>query len=451
VRTAAREAVRVVGPACALTSLTTAIGFASLAAARIDVIERFGLAAAAGSVLTFAAVVSVVPVLMASPLGARAGAARPRGEAGAAVVGVLIARARPVAVAGVVVTVLLAATSTRLVPSSALREGLPERSPAARAVQVIDDEFGGLMELIVRVEWDAALTIEHPDVLDTLRAVHAVLDEEPLVGQPFSALTVLEAIPGDDDPARKVRLLSRAPPGIVTRVLRPDLRRAVVTAPVPDSGTHVHAPMLARLQKRLEALDGASPSTSLVLTGTPVAVGRSADFMIEDLAVSLAIAAGVILVVMVVAFRSMVLGLISLVPNVFPLVSAGALLVLTGRPLTVTGVITFVVCLGIAVDDTIHVLTRVRRGIESGLTVAEAVAESLRSVGAALITTTAVLVGGFGTLLFSEMPMLSLFGELCCIALLAALLGDLVFLPALLKVLLRTNSGGPERPPLKES
>ncbi|MCP3902197.1 MAG: MMPL family transporter [Planctomycetes bacterium] len=437
VRDAARETLRVVGPACALTSLTTAIGFASLAAARIDVIERFGLAAAAGSVLTFAAVVSVVPLLVRTNLGGRAGMARSRHHADGGFIGFLLARARPVAVAGVFVTVLLAAASTQLVPSSSLQEGLPGRSPAAGAVRIIDGEFGGLMELIVRVEWDATMTLEHPVVLDTLARVHAVLESEALVGAPFSVLTVLGAVGGDDEPARKVRLLSRAPPGIVKRVVRPDLRRAVVTAPVPDSGTHVHAPVLDRLRTRLEAIDAETPLVKLVLSGTPVAVGRSADFMIEDLAVSLAIAAGVILVVMIVAFRSIVLGLVSLVPNVFPLVSAGALLVVTGRPLTITGVITFVVCLGIAVDDTIHVLTRVRRGVAGGLTVPDAVADALRSVGAALITTTAVLIGGFGTVLFSEMPMLSLFGELCCVALIAALVGDLVILPALLAVLLK--------------
>jgi len=114
-REAAADAVRLVGPACALTSVTTAIGFASLAAARLDVVERFGITAAVGALMSFAAVITVVPLLAGGPLGRYVGNAggrrrAPRGvrDAGRALVRAVIARPRSFAVVGVAVTIMRA-------------------------------------------------------------------------------------------------------------------------------------------------------------------------------------------------------------------------------------------------------------------------------------------------------------------------------------------------------
>jgi predicted RND superfamily exporter protein len=439
-RDAARRAIVEVGPACALTSLTTAIGFASLATARVDVIARFGLTAAGGAVMSFAAVLVVVPLLAGTWYGARiAGSPRTpiivqRGRrAGADALAAVLRHPRSIAVVGVLLTIALAGISTQLRASSSLREGTPSDSEAGRAVAVVDEHFGGVLSLIVLVEWADDAEGETARLLDVLAAVEGVLAAQPTLGRPLSLLDVLAALPGPaDDLAAKASLLPIVPAALRDRLYRPDRRRALVTANMPDTGTRAYAPVLASVRRDLEALQARAPGFTLTLSGNPVAVGVSSDLMVADLAKSLAVAAGVIGVVLMLAFRSVVLGLISIVPNAFPLVAAGAALVLAGHPLTVTGVICFCVCLGIAVDDTIHVVTRFRRERAAAVPVAAALDGTLRTVGAALLTTTATLVGGFACLLLSEIPLLRLFGVLCAIALLAALAGDLVLLPALL-------------------
>ena len=107
-------------------------------------------------------------------------------------------------------------------------------------------------------------------------------------------------------------------------------------------------------------------------------------------------------------------------------------LALLGLELQATSVIAFTVCLGIAVDDTIHYLTRYRRELALCGDVSEAAVRAFLGVGRALVVTTAVLIGGFGVMLLSQIPTTQLFGLIGVVGLLAALLGDLVLLPAML-------------------
>ena len=132
------------------------------------------------------------------------------------------------------------------------------------------------------------------------------------------------------------------------------------------------------------------------------------------------------------------IGIISILPNLFPLCVGGTYLALTGQALEIVTVCAFTCCLGIAVDDTIHFLTRYveeknkRKADGSGEDDAEAIRRAFTSVGTALVMTTFVLVSGFLTVLFSEAREHRLFATMGAITVGAALFGDLVFLPAIL-------------------
>ena len=138
-----------------------------------------------------------------------------------------------------------------------------------------------------------------------------------------------------------------------------------------------------------------------------------------------------VLEVLSLTFGSLRLGAISVVPNAFPLVVAASALVLLGLELQVTSVIAFTVCLGIAVDDTIHYVTRFRRELDDGYDVPEAAVRAFLGVGRALVVTTAVMLGGFGVMFFSAIPTTQLFALIGSLALFAALIGDLLLLPAM--------------------
>jgi predicted RND superfamily exporter protein len=144
----------------------------------------------------------------------------------------------------------------------------------------------------------------------------------------------------------------------------------------------------------------------------------------------------VISIVLITAFRSIRLGLISLIPNLVPAAIAFGIWGLidgkVGLGLSVVASITF----GIVIDDTIHFISKYRRGkIEKGLTSQEAVFYASSSVGEALWMTSLILVSGFVVLSFSHFSVNAGMGLLSAITITVALVMDLLFLPPLLLLL----------------
>lgn len=293
----------------------------------------------------------------------------------------------------------------------------------------------GLLSLTCLIEWAPALSATHPDVVAALRATEQELENADTVSHPVSYLDLLSLLPfarNTTDPDKES--LARLPEALRSRFLREDVRRAVVRARIPDHGSHRHMPVVRDLRRRLRHVDERLPAIDITLSGTPVVVGRNATKMIRDLVYSLTTAAGIIWIIMALAGRSWRLGLVIILPNALPLALAGAWLVLTDQVLTITGVITFCVVLGIAVDDTIHMIHRFKHELAERDDIDEALRRSFRTVGQAVVVTTAVFVAGLGILLVSDLPGLRMFGQIACVGLVAALFADLLVLPALLKL-----------------
>ena len=121
--------------------------------------------------------------------------------------------------------------------------------------------------------------------------------------------------------------------------------------------------------------------------------------------------------------------MICLVTNVLPLAIIGAIMVMLGLDLKVTSGIIFTVAFGIAVDDTIHFLSKLRLQLAQGKSLAWAVKRSFLSTGKAIIVTSLILCGGFLTLTSSSFLGTFHIGLLISLTLLFAVLADLTFLP----------------------
>ena len=442
---AARTAIEHLGTPCALTSLTTAVGFGSLIVAQVTIIQKFGVQCAVGTVLTFIAVLTMVPLLSSSSLGDRSqphdsGLLMQRAARRCAgLIRFVVNHPRSVAFGGTLVTLLFASSAFRLVPDNRLTETIPEANESCQALKHLDSVMGGTLNMFIVVEWPDSMTLESPEVFDAIRRAHDACQEHPATAYPLSLVNLLEAIPAgnDDELASRLALLPLAPQDLVGRFVRTDLRRAIITTRLQDVGTVKHEPTFQAIEGALADVESRYPGLELSLTGTSVVASRNINLMIDDLVKSLGLAAVVIFGVMTIVFRSFKYGLISILPNCFPMVTTAAILVATGQPLQLTSVIVFSICLGIAVDDTIHFLSRFRRELEIDGNVKASVERAFQAVGSALFTTTAVLLAGFGCVMLSEMPTSRLFAWLSCTAITSALIGDLILLPALLVCFVR--------------
>ena len=438
---AAVRAIRHLGLPCALTSLTTAIGFGSLTLASVPAIRRFGVLAAGSVVVAFFAVITIMPLL--ASVFARVGASRADRETGSwgrragPVIAFVVARARSIAVLGAAATAGLFALSMQLVPENRLTEALPH-DEAYRALMVAEEAFGGVLPTYVLVDWERSPALEVEAVLDVVGEVSDFLSGVDGIGRPLSVLDVLDAVPGArTSPAAALAIL---PEEVTRRVARFDVQRTLVFAQMPDEGSHVLNPLFARIRDGLRAIGARHPEVDLHLTGTDVVARSNVNRMIDDLARSLAFAALIIFGVIALEFRSLRIGAISLLPNLFPLVLVGGALRLFDRPLQMGSAVLFTVLLGLAVDDTIHFLARYRReaarrspkGSPASVGPPGAIEAAFLAVGRAILITTCVLGTGFLTVGLSDVPTNRLFAWLSCLGLGGALIGDLLVLPALL-------------------
>jgi hypothetical protein len=168
------------------------------------------------------------------------------------------------------------------------------------------------------------------------------------------------------------------------------------------------------------------------LVSDVVVEGRVVSQMIDELISSLMMAAVVIFGVLAIAFRSLRIGLISTMPNLMPLAVSGAVHWLFSDSLGIAGACSFAICLGIAVDDTIHYLVHFNEERRRGHSALVANEKTFITVGSALMLTTVVMTAGLGTVMTSQLPPHVSFAVMACTTLAVALPADLLFLPALL-------------------
>jgi predicted RND superfamily exporter protein len=170
----------------------------------------------------------------------------------------------------------------------------------------------------------------------------------------------------------------------------------------------------------------------VVVTGAVSIGSRVIDSMMNNLAVGYFTAFFIITFFMIVAVGDIKLGLVAMIPNLYPIFAGLGLMGIMGIPLNTYNLIGGSIVIGVAVDDTIHFFHNFRNYYEKTGDVETAVVETLRSAGRALITTTLILVSCFWLRLFSSLKVISDFGLIVGFSLLVAFLADVMLAPALL-------------------
>jgi predicted RND superfamily exporter protein len=148
------------------------------------------------------------------------------------------------------------------------------------------------------------------------------------------------------------------------------------------------------------------------------------------------------------AFGSVKVGMLAMIPNLAPVVVVLGLMGWLGIHLDYMKLLLATIAIGIAVDDTLHLVIRFRRCFMASGNYRTALADSMRDVGPALVITTIILLGAFSCYLLSQLAIISSFGVLLGVAISVALLADMLFMPALLLI---TKPFGPEFTPASKT
>jgi len=438
-RAAAAKAAEEVWAACWLTAITSAIGFGSLYLANVTAVQQFGVIAAVGVIISFVAVVTAVPLMASAMPGAWL--ALPESESRRAwperivqgLTDFVMAYPRALALGGTLLTLALVPCWFLMRSDNRLLEYLPANSETHRALEDCEARIGGGLYLQVTMHWPPGRTFKSRDVLERINEVHGVLSDHAAISSPLSVYSILESLARDrDNPLASARELDTVPDEVLARFVNQKESRAIVIAHMRDVGSSAANPELADIEKRLAVLAAEHPGYRFQLSGPVLTVYESVGDMISNLAQSLGFAALSIFCSIALFLRSLRLGLISILPNLLPMVVVAGFLVLFDRPLQFASVIVFNVCIGLATDDSIHFLHSFKHALSETGDPRQAVRQTMMNVGPAVLFTSVVFLAAFGPMMLSDMPPLRVFGGLACLAFASGLLGELLLHPALL-------------------
>jgi len=428
-----------VGPACLLTSLTTAVSFGSLAFSGNSLVARFGLSCAAATLLAFLAVILFIPLVASTRMGNYISPLSHRHElsqwTGFTWISRFILRFRwQVVAAGVVITLVALLLCLRLNSDYRYRENLDSDSEEWKIAEVMDREFGGSQPFYVIVASPTGQVIDPKQTLAILREVQSVMTKSERTGRAVSVLNLIDAmgLKNRTDPLNTLK--TEFPEEVLNAFYNRDKESFLVVAPLQDSGSSTLLPIITKIEKRLAGIESRHPGYHISSEGLAANSVRASRTMIHELITGIFTAALVIVVLIGLFLRSLELIFHSILPNLLPMSLIGAGLVLFHRPLQYISALTLTICLGIAVDDTIHFLFRFQSYRKKGVDLDCSIQNTIQSIGAALVTSTAILLAGLALLQTSSLATVRTFSWLTIAALSAALLADLFLLPASLSV-----------------
>ncbi len=443
---AARNAVLDVAPACLLTATNQALAIVSFAWADSALIRTFGFAALIAVAISYLAVAIVVPTLAALLIRSEP-AAELREEKEKGGIGILHriteaiithVAARPVAYVsmGVVAVLLTGLAYVRLEPHYRLADQVPDKEHALAATGRLDQKLTGASPVHIMIQWKDGRSLYDPLTLAVIGEAHKVMETRAGLGNVWSLESLRRWLSeaGDPSTATLQKYVGILPGHLTQRFITKQQDAVLVTGRLPDVDASEILPVVETLEKALEPLRAANPGFEIAVTGLPAIAARNSAKLIGELNWGLVGDIFIVFIFLAIALRSVLPGVTSVLPSLFPIFATGALLWATGEGLQFASIIAITVAFSLAIDSTVHFLNRFRleeerlgggRGSEQ-----EALQRTAHHIGPAVVLTTLVLALGLGVTMLSDLPSLRLFGRLAAVCLFASLLAQLVFLPA---------------------
>jgi hypothetical protein len=444
------------GIACFYTSVTTAMGFGSLSVSSLPVIREMGLFAAFGILSAFFCSMVIVGFgLMLRGRKQMTGAVRTLDLSALLVPIAEINRRYPVWIIAVslVVTGIMALGIQRIEVESSMIDYLKESTRLRKDAEFIDTHLMGISSIEILIDGEEG-DFKNPEILQRIQNFQDHIEQFESVAKTYSLTDYIQLI------NRALHEDSAAYFSI------PPSREAVAQSLLlyemsggNETEDFVSIPYdLARISIRTKRMKQAERDSLFgeinsfldihfkgrdrAITGFDNLVHETTDRIVSTQVKSLSLAFGIILVIMCLVF-GFYGGIISILPNIFPIIFLLGTMGYVGFRLNIATAIIASIAIGIVVDDTIHYFSHFRYALSETRDKNRALHRAHLSVGSALCFTSSILIGGFLTFVLSETKILMHYGILSSVAVITALLGDLFLGPVLLTTfgVFQRNSG----------
>jgi predicted RND superfamily exporter protein len=438
------ERIMSVARPTALSGVTTTIGFLAISTAEISAVRQLGLLGASGVLLALAAALTLAPALLRLAPRAASHAAWDawiERQLAPRLLAVVVARHRGIVAFWAALMLLFVWGLARLELETDAINWFPVGSEIRREYDVIRDRLSGISPINVVIESKNGDSVASAEAVGRIAALAAHLEGLPEVGRALSVADPLRQLHGGftDDPARPVPddsdliaqyLFLLESVEQLGDLITPDRTQANVPLRVNQNGS-AHLQRVAQVAERWWQENGA-PGFSAVATGIMFEFSRSQEAITQGQLRGLALALVAIAFTLTSVVRSPRIATIALVPNAVPLIAVFGFLGLIGVPLDAGTACLGSLALGIAVDDTTHIILRYQEAVTRDVPPHRALAQAFRAVLPAVTLSTVAIAAGFAVLGLSGFTLTRNLGLVTTSIVIACMIADVTLLPALL-------------------
>jgi len=442
-----------VGNATLMTNITTASGFATFVFTKSQLLKEFGIIASINIIGIFILALLIIPVIYSfMPLPKKKHLNHLEKKWIDNVVNWMEQMVRykkiTIYITTVIVIIFGIVGIYQIRVSGSLIEDMPKGMQFYKDIKFFEDEFGGIMPLEILIDTKKEKGVMKLSTLKKMEKINEAIEQFPELSKPISVTNLVKyskqayysglpkyyQLPTSQEQSYIFAYTknSEGNSKMLNNFVDSTGRYARITTFMKDIGTD----KMTLIQDRLKAViakEFPSDRYEVHLTGKALVFLKGTNYLINNLIISLSLAILLISIFMAWMFRSYQMILISIIPNMLPLLITAGLMGFIGIPIKPSTILVFSIAFGISVDDTIHFLAKYRQELQANnWKIKKSVYSALRETGVSMFYTSIVLFFGFLVFTVSSFGGTIALGGLVSVTLLFAMVSNLLLLPSLL-------------------
>ena len=332
--------------------------------------------------------------------------------------------------------------------SGSIIEDMPQNAEFFKDIRFFESEFDGIMPVEIVIDTKSPRGVMKPANLKRIDRLSTIIDETPELSKPVSIVNLVKyskqafynglpkyyQLPTSQENTFIMDFAKNSADSgnMLKSFVDSTGQTARITTFMQDVKTERMEAIEANLDKNIAKIFP-SDRFNVYMTGGALIFLKGTKYLVKNLVLSLALAIGLIALFMAYLFRSFRMIIISLIPNLLPLVITAGVMGFLGVPIKPSTILVFSIAFGISVDDTIHFLAKYRQELlVNDWKIKVSVYAALRETGVSMFYTSIVLFFGFSVFIISSFGGTVALGALVSATLLFAMLANLILLPSLL-------------------
>ena len=443
-----------IGPANFLTNTTTAVSFASFIITRNALLVPFGILASICIMLTYVMTMVLLPTFFSYQK-------KPEGKMVNYMNGkrinyimekvsaFVLSKKRVIyAVLGVLLTVCVVG-ALRMTTSGRVVDDISRSDKLYKDIMFFEENVGGVMPFEISIDTRKPKGVMNANFIRKVQQLQDTLALYPEFSEPLSIAEVVKfarqgffngkreqyKVPTNNEFGFIMKYMPETKGGELPKIVTQYIDNQMQSTRISVQMANVTTPEIDAISKSLKPkIDRIFPKEKydVVMTGSAMVTLQGTNYLIVNLSHSLFLAFVVIALLMAITFRKFKMVVISLIPNLIPLVFTAGVMGICGIPLKMSTILVFSIALGISVDNTIHYLARYRLQMKNNNNdIKKSVMAAILETGPSMIYSASVLICGFLIFAFSSFGGTKIVGFLVPFTLLIALITNILVLPAL--------------------